>query len=143
MTARCPVCQQEIPTTNEDDDFERLFWPSCRRKVGKVEAKRAYKRLRVSEQMRAIEDIKIRYEGVEIQFIPYPATYLNGKRFDDPLPGQTIPDPPKKVEPDGGIARRTIPPLVIAEYCEAQLLPPEQQKARLQELVRSMIKETR
>ena len=127
----CPSCTCQQETTNEDDDFERLFWPRYRRKVGKLEAKRAYKRLRVSEQMRVLEDIKTRYEGVELQFIPYPATYLRGRRWEDE---QTIPDPPRKPEPDGGVARRPI----VAEDIQQLIMRPDEAKAHLAALIKGI-----
>lgn len=71
-------------------DFER-FWSQVPRKVGKGQARRAYKAARkktgAAEIERAIKSFARQCEGREAQYIPHPATWLNGERWlDEPPP---------------------------------------------------------
>ena len=76
-----------------------FFWTSYPRKVSKEEAKKAWAKLKPNAGLieQIVEDVKRRTkfdpdwleEGGK--FIPYPATYLNRKRWEDE---QTqLPDP--------------------------------------------------
>lgn len=68
------------------------FWNHYPRKEGKKKAERVFNRLSKCQQEKAIEDCKTRYHGIEKCFIPLPATYLNGERFeDDPIPRKQEP----------------------------------------------------
>lgn len=76
------------------------FWHNNPRKEGKPSAERAFFKLSINDQGKAILDIKTRYEGVKKQFIPLPATYLNDHRFnDDPLPRPALTKEEMKQEP--------------------------------------------
>ncbi len=69
-----------------DGAFE-AWWQSCPRKIGKGQARIAYRsaRKKVSaETLRAgIEKFAEQCAGKEKQFIPYPSTWLNGERWTD------------------------------------------------------------
>lgn len=70
------------------DGFDE-FWAIYRKRVGKVQARRAWKRLTKLERERAMQDVQARIRGDpqwerdDGQYVPNPATYLNQKRFDD------------------------------------------------------------
>lgn len=73
----------EIPLTL---DFE-TFYNKYGKKVGKLEAERAWKRLSEGDKLKAmmkIDKLKAYYFSKNIE-IPYPATYLNKRRFEDEL----------------------------------------------------------
>ncbi len=80
--------------------FDR-FWAAYPRKVGKPQAAKAFARLRVDDavlqaMLRAIavqsQSPQWRKDGGE--FIPHPATWLNGRRWeDDAAPAVAQPDP--------------------------------------------------
>lgn len=67
-------------------DFN-LFWVHWPKKLQKALAIKAWNKLTSDEQNLAIADIRTRPEKdkgwADKQFIPYPATYLNGKRWQD------------------------------------------------------------
>lgn len=70
-------------------DFD-AFWAMYPRRVAKADARRAWAK-RKPEQLQAIAAAlpnHIRYwslTGTEIQYIPYPASWLNGERYEDEL----------------------------------------------------------
>lgn len=78
-----------------DDDAFEVFWEAYPRKVGKPNAERAFAKLHPSgpeleamliavvSQKRSAQWLK---DGGE--FIPYPATWLNQRRWEDELPAQ-------------------------------------------------------
>lgn len=69
---------QKISTT----DFDK-FWLEYPRKAGsKKKAKAKWERLSIKKQETILDDIKIRFQGVEKKFIPYPTTYLNGAYWE-------------------------------------------------------------
>ncbi|CAA0152234.1 hypothetical protein [Tenacibaculum maritimum] len=74
----------ELIVGQPDLSFD-AFWALYNRKVGKLEAERAWKRLNKSDQLKAIKQIKA-YDGMlrrkRIEKV-HPATYLNKRRFDD------------------------------------------------------------
>lgn len=66
------------------------FWKLYPRKVAKRDAEKAFKRLKSDEQASAIEALPnhIKYwelKETEKEFIPHPATWLNGARFEDEI----------------------------------------------------------
>lgn len=75
--------------------FER-FWKTYPRKVGKLDAEKAWKQMARSYDVDAIvrgAEIFARactYEGKEMQFIPYPATWLRAGRWMDAELQETI-----------------------------------------------------
>ena len=79
---RTPREKQEIDTLFE------IFWEGYPKKRAKVDAQRAWRRVRPSrEQFTAIMIGINRYIGSgewkDPQFIPYPATFLNQRRWED------------------------------------------------------------
>ena len=66
------------------------FYTQYPKRVAKKDAEKAWAKLSVEERAKALEALPthIRYweaKGTEKQFIPYPATWLNGARFEDEL----------------------------------------------------------
>ena len=70
------------------ENFAR-FWIAYPRKVGKRNALRAFQRLSAEEALAAITDVSARatedpdWTKDAGEFIPHPATYLNGRRWED------------------------------------------------------------
>lgn len=74
----------------ESDIYFEQFWNAYPRHVNKQTAKRAFDKLKVDEEMlgkllEAIERQKqsTQWQENEGQFIPHPATWLNGHRWED------------------------------------------------------------
>jgi hypothetical protein len=74
-----------------DEQFGR-FWNVYPRKVAKGDAEKAWRKLNppietVEKMLKAIESAKASpdWQKDSGQFIPYPATWLNGKRWEDEL----------------------------------------------------------
>jgi hypothetical protein len=72
-----------IPMFNE-------FWALYPRKVAKRDAEKAFNRLKPEEQISALKAISAHVEYWNLKetdkdFIPHPATWLNGARFEDEL----------------------------------------------------------
>lgn len=71
-------------------DLFVLFWEAYPRKASKVAAKKAFDKLKVDdsllEQMLNVLEIqKQSKQWADKQFIPYPTTYLNQRRWEDEL----------------------------------------------------------
>ena len=83
LNSYCPECKRpfEVSDLNGFDDF----WKTYPRKKSKGQAEKAWKRLKIAPEIilaglqRAIKS----WEGREAQYIPYPATWLNGKGWED------------------------------------------------------------
>ena len=58
------------------------FWQSYPRREAKIAAQRAWKRLSFTDRQKAIEGI-YKFLCRDRRFIPHPATYLNGRRWED------------------------------------------------------------
>jgi len=71
----------------KSNDFE-IFWNSYGKKVDRVKCEKAWKKLKKQEIEKILETIN-RYVGAnpDIQYRKNPLTYLNGKCFNDELPG--------------------------------------------------------
>ncbi len=78
-----------LPINNikSDSDFEK-FWNAYGKKVDRVKCEKAWKKLNKQEIEKILETIN-RYVGAnpDIQYRKNPLTYLNGKCFNDELPG--------------------------------------------------------
>lgn len=79
----------KVNTTSNIDHFEQ-FWSVYPRKVGKANARKAWAAKVTSDQI--IKDIAfnveqriLQGEWSDVKFIPHPATYLNGARWEDDL----------------------------------------------------------
>jgi hypothetical protein len=89
------VFYREIPKERKarviltGDDFED-FYKLYPRKIAKKDAQVMWKRLDEKTKLLAIEWLR-RYivywekKGIETQYLPYPASWINGKRWDDKL----------------------------------------------------------
>lgn len=78
----------KVPSNRKKERIERphlfdAFWDVWPKKVDKKKALAAFKKLNDADQQRAIADCGARYAGTEKRFIPNPATYLNGERWND------------------------------------------------------------
>lgn len=79
------------PHTEIDDEFDQL-WPRFPRRVGKGQARSAYRRARRKTDASTIATAVSRFADSvvdrEERFVPHPATWLNGERWgdDDELP---------------------------------------------------------
>lgn len=80
---------EETRASKRDADFE-VFWSAYPRKVGKLDAKRAFGKVRVPVEtlVTAIEQQKCSDQWTRDngQFIPHPATWLNRGDWDAELP---------------------------------------------------------
>lgn len=79
--------EKEEEEEYKSDDFE-IFWNSYGKKVDRVKCEKAWKKLKKQEIEKILETIN-RYVGAnpDIQYRKNPLTYLNGKCFNDELPG--------------------------------------------------------
>jgi len=64
------------------------FYEAYPRKTGKQEAIKAFRRLNPSAELQTVvlDDVRRRYVATEWRYIPHPATYLNGRRWEDEMP---------------------------------------------------------
>lgn len=97
-----------------------LFWSTFPRKIGKGAAELAWKKLKPDGplQARIIQAVKAQCKSEQWrrdqgQFIPHPATWLNGKRWEDEVEVKIANDKPP-------VMYRTLPPRPDGEAC-----PPE------------------
>ena len=73
---------KETERSNQFDDWYQTY----PKKQGKKQAKKAFMNLNSQALITCLADnLKARYKNTERQFIPLPATYLNGERWDDEL----------------------------------------------------------
>lgn len=76
----------------EEDTFDH-FWALWPKKVAKIDALKAWKSLTTAHQQKAFHDAPTRYSDTDPHFIPNPATYLRGQRWNDARiekPAETI-----------------------------------------------------
>lgn len=76
--------QRESFLKEEADSFSK-FWEHYPRKQSKQDARKAWGKVSKKERELATEDLKTREWPKERQFIPLPATYLRGKRWEDEI----------------------------------------------------------
>jgi Domain of unknown function (DUF4373) len=81
------VNESKLNEVNNTKEFE-IFWNSYGKKVDRVKCEKAWKKLKKQEIEKILETIN-RYVGAnpDIQYRKNPLTYLNGKCFNDELPG--------------------------------------------------------
>ena len=91
------------PKSPQGDDTFAAFWSAYPRKDSKAKAKASWDKLKpdkelVSQIMAALEQHKRSDQWTRDggQYIPYPATWLNQRRWEDEGITQTQPEPPKK-----------------------------------------------
>lgn len=80
----------DMPVAKPNVDFFSDFWCAYPKKTAKEQARKAFEKLKVSEDMfklmtTALEQQKKTEEWNKEggKYIPYPATWLNGKRWED------------------------------------------------------------
>jgi hypothetical protein len=86
------------------------FWALYPRKTGKAQAEKAWGKLKPAERQGAVDALPLHVgywqrNDTATQFIPHPATWLNGRRWDDDLP-QDRPKQPRKEAPGMSAVRR-------------------------------------
>ncbi|HLO61714.1 MAG TPA: hypothetical protein VK165_01990 [Azonexus sp.] len=89
------------PSASESaDDGFATFWKQYPKKVAKPQAMKAWKKLKPSDQvliglMAALEKQKACADWLKDggQFIPYPATWINSRRWEDEAPAAAIQAP--------------------------------------------------
>ena len=124
----CTLCESTQATVsvkvttlpeNPKTGFD-LFWSIFPRKIGKGAAELAWKKLKPDGplQARIIQAVKAQCKSEQWrrdggQFIPHPATWLNGKRYEDELEVKIANTAPP-------VMYRTMPPRPDGEAC-----PPE------------------
>ena len=77
-------------TPEQEDPLFDQFWQAYPRKVGKRNAQKAFERLQVDKplldkMLRQIAHAKQSRQWQDVQYIPHPATWLNGRRWEDEL----------------------------------------------------------
>lgn len=81
--------QEEVRPTWE------LFWSLYPRRVAKKDAEKAWSRMKEAERFDAIVALvdwrRVWVSRGEMEFVPYPATWLNGERWTDELPQDCSP----------------------------------------------------
>ena len=87
-----PGTRNPEPTTDVElvDRFDD-FWQTYPRKTGKAQAVKSWGKLKPDDQEEAIRILPehVAYwhrTGTATQFIPHPATWINGRRWEDELP---------------------------------------------------------
>ena len=78
------------------EQFEE-FYKAYPRRQAKQDAEEAWRKLNPNEQLfsRILTDIRHRFRTIELKFVPSPATYLRGARWND----EVIADKPKPETP--------------------------------------------
>lgn len=70
------------------------FWTLYPRHIARKDAQKAWQRIPYDEQMHALAALvswrRVWLARGELEFIPYPATWLNGERWEDELPASNI-----------------------------------------------------
>lgn len=81
-----PLVNTDLPLVITEIVVFENFWIKYDNKKDKLTAERAWKKLNLAQQTKAIEVIDQFKKSVKQGLsLPYPATYLNGHRFDDDL----------------------------------------------------------
>lgn len=86
------------------NDFQR-FWELYPRKVGKKAAEKAFQKIAMTPQI--LNEILDALDGTrwpESQYIPHPASWLNGERWtDERESGRPEKPPDRLIKPDGSV----------------------------------------
>ncbi len=85
------LVSQEKPVEQETVDFP-TFWLLYPRRVAKKDAERAWLKMTANDRFDAlvalVDWIRVWKQRGDDQFIPYPASWLNGERWTDELPAE-------------------------------------------------------
>lgn len=84
------IFNPQIEPSQVDNDWQ-TFWNEYPRKTGKQNAEKAWSKLSATDRQSALAQIDMHIHhwdvsGTSPQFIPHPATWLNGRRWEDELP---------------------------------------------------------
>lgn len=74
-----------------DDPLFEKFWTIYPRRVAKQDARKAWKKLHVDSELFELMLRALQWQTrtwSEVQYVPYPATWLNGRRWEDENPAQ-------------------------------------------------------
>lgn len=78
-----------VPVENENPDPFADFWLLYPRHIAKKDAARMWARIPESQHVHiftALVAWRRVWERKDVEYIPYPATWLNGERWEDELP---------------------------------------------------------
>src|SRR5712664_3954210 len=82
----CPHCGGKFELSLNTDDFEE-FWQAYPRKVGKGQARKAYKlahaKVGKTALLAGVKTFRQLALAKDKEFIPHPATWLAGERWTD------------------------------------------------------------
>ena len=77
--------------TNGDESPEFLeFWNLYPKKVARKDAAKAYRKIKPDEHAAIMRNVPVFCKDKDPQFIPYPASYLNKRRWEDELMNKTV-----------------------------------------------------
>jgi len=105
-----PLTRNPEPSTDiEVADRWDEFWSKYPRKTGKAQASKAWQKLKPDDRDQAITALEqhVAYwhrNGTATQYIPHPATWINGRRWEDVLPADR--KEPKREAPGMNALRR-------------------------------------
>ena len=83
-----PISLSEPSTNDEQITFDD-FWTLYPRRIAKLKARIAWDRIipeRHAEILLALVEWRKVWKDKELEFLPYPASWLNGERWEDELP---------------------------------------------------------
>ena len=103
ISSHALLAEENQKGTSVQDRRFAEFWAAYPRKVGKAAALKIWKKIKPTTElyeriMKAVEQQKktAQWRGNAGQFIPYPSTWLNGKRWEDENDTPTNERPPTK-----------------------------------------------
>lgn len=89
-------CEKTVNTETTKDYFTE-FWSAYPKRVAKEDAKKALSKIKLNDELfakilQAIKDQNL--SSMDKQFVPFPATWINKKRWEDeiPKPSSAMPD---------------------------------------------------
>ncbi len=85
------VTRTEQNRTDTEQNIKNIvpfetFWENYPKKDAKKDAQKAWSKVKDVDRDKAIDDCRTRYKQTDRQFMPLPATYLNGARWNDENP---------------------------------------------------------
>lgn len=85
---------ERIEKENAPDDRFAQFYAKYPRKIARKNAEKAWAKLKVDDAlferiMHALEKMLPKWVMTDKQYIPHPATWLNGERWEDEVEGTT------------------------------------------------------
>lgn len=93
------VEKRKLPRGGHDPEGFAKFWAQYPRKTAKANAQSAWNRLKANAELQAtiLHDLAQRkqndHQWRDVAFVPHPATYLNGKRWEDEIVKPSSPPP--------------------------------------------------